>query len=145
MTIAPASNRNRLTPLVSDLNPVMRRSVERLNASTFARPFLLGRLTARFQLFEGYRSPERQMHLFTVEKTTKARPWQSAHQYGLAVDYAIRVKNQDGTVYWSWADNAPWELLKSLAAEVGLDVPIAWDRGHVEHPAFARLKITIKP
>ena len=40
-----------------------------------------------FLPFEGYRSPERQNYLFHVMKTTKARAFQSAHNYGLAVDF----------------------------------------------------------
>lgn len=90
--------------------------------------------------FEGYRSPERQAHLFTVEKTTKARPWQSAHQYGLAVDFAcLRVENDmiiPNSWFWAQADHKSWGELKRIAAVEGLDIPISWDRGHVQHPLW---------
>ena len=39
--------------------------------------------------FEGLRSPDRQAHLLS-KGTTKAGPWKSAHQYGLAVDFVPR-------------------------------------------------------
>ena len=43
-------------------------------------------------VFEGYRSPERQQWLYDQGRTrdgkiiTYAKPWESFHQYGLAVD-----------------------------------------------------------
>ena len=97
--------------------------------------------TARFEPFEGYRSPRRQEHLFSVTKTTKARPWQSAHQYGLAVDFAIEIVNPSKSstapdFLWKWYSDAPWGKLKILALRYGLDIPIKNDLGHVEHPWF---------
>lgn len=94
----------------------------------------------RFELFEGYRNPMRQHHLLTVRKTTKARPWQSAHQYGLAADYAVAIYKDDQFVSWSWNENAPWNSLKVIALSVQLDIPIAWDKGHVEDPTFRLIK-----
>lgn len=93
--------------------------------------------------FEGYRSPVRQYHLLTRTKNTKAGPWQSAHQYGLAVDFAGLRIEQDGLIVpgsWAW-DQVPkhlWETLKREAIREGLDVPIAWDRGHVIHPLITK-------
>ena len=94
----------------------------------------------RFELFEGFRHPERQHYLLTVSKTTKARPWQSAHQYGLAADFAVAVYEDGEFTRWSWAENAPWPRLKVEALTVGLDIPIRWDFGHVEDPVFRLVK-----
>lgn len=95
------------------------------------------------QPFEGYRSPMRQNYLFSLgTKITKARAWQSAHQYGLAVDFAgLRIEN-DLIVpnSWSWDVNESlWPKLKREAALSGLDIPIQWDRGHVIHPVVTKL------
>lgn len=89
--------------------------------------------------FEGYRHPERQNHLFSVEKTTKARPYESAHQYGLALDFAGRWITHENVIgAWFWPDSTHkcWDELKRRAAIEGLDVPIIWDRGHVQHPLW---------
>lgn len=55
------------------------------------------------QLFEGWRSPVRQEILYKQGRTlpgkvvTRARAWQSWHQYGIAGDIALRVGGK-----WSW-------------------------------------------
>lgn len=92
-----------------------------------------GETKTRFEFFEGYRSPERQDYLFSITKTTKARPWQSAHQYGLAADFVPRHNGR-----WSWDGHHDYEFLKKAAREFGMDVPIAWDLCHVEHRAMFR-------
>src|SRR5712692_1332214 len=78
------------------LHPIFREKARRL----------LGRLAAEgipFQLFEGLRSPERQQYLYAQGRTrpgpivTKAQPWTSYHQYGLAGDFVLF---ENGV--WSW-------------------------------------------
>lgn len=129
---------------LDNLHPIMRPLVNQLVAklhwlewkSADGRP-------ARFALFEAYRSPERQDRLFEQGNVTKARGWQSAHQYGLAVDFAVIVSTGDwpeNSEGWAWPDDAPWPDLKAAAERCGLRVPIEWDRGHVEHPAFRRVR-----
>lgn len=89
-----------------------------------------------FRVFEGYRSPMRQRFLYEQEpRVTQANAWQSAHNFGLAVDFVPWVF-KDGQHVWSWADEHPWDFLKERAKIFGLHVPIAWDRGHVEHQAW---------
>lgn len=88
-----------------------------------------------FRPFEGYRSPERQNYLFHVTKTTKAKAFQSAHNYGLAVDYVPWV---NGT--WSWDEHHRWDALDFCATQRGLFRPIKWDRPHIEHPIWAAVK-----
>lgn len=128
---------------LTNLHPIMRDLVVRLCLHLEA-DFTSALTLSKFQLFEGYRSPERQHELFTDGRsTTKADAWQSAHQYGLAVDFAGRVNGLNGEV-WSWNPQIDWAHLRMRALEVGLDVPLDWDKGHVEHPHFKILKRRIR-
>lgn len=84
--------------------------------------------------FETYRTPSRQEWLLVHTQSTKAPPWSSSHQYGLAVDFVPYVEGQ-----WSWQEQPEiWKFLAEEAARVGLRVPYAWDKVHVEHPLFLR-------
>ena len=128
---------------INDLHPLMRDPVRKLEG-VLLDAGLLGTGTAPgFRLFEGYRSPERQDHLFkTTPSVTRARGWQSAHQYGLAVDYVWWTGSE-----WSWnALDHPWDQLRSaafLGGKVGLTAPLKWDLPHIEHPDWKRLKQVI--
>ncbi len=84
--------------------------------------------------FETYRDPEMQDLAFR-SGTSKARAFESAHQFGLAVDFVPFV---DG--HWNWRDGQWWEVLDREAAALGLLTPVSWDRPHVEHPAFAGVR-----
>lgn len=95
----------------------------------------------RFAPFEGFRHPARQYDLFARGKVTKARPWESAHQYGLAVDFACVAIDQIGKATgWHWPDGGDWDWLKRQSRKVGLDIPIRWDRGHVVHPIWSEYR-----
>ena len=54
-------------------------------------------------VFEAFRPAKRQEHLYAQGRTaegrlvTRAKPWLSWHQYGLAADIVFKVKNE-----WSW-------------------------------------------
>lgn len=98
-----------------------------------------GRTRTLFRVFETYRSPERQEAL-RLEGSSNARAWQSAHQYGLAADF-VPVDDVTG---WNWDEDNDWAWLKSRALSLGLDVPIVWDKVHVQHPAFNELKTRIR-
>lgn len=96
----------------------------------------------RFEIFETFRSPVRQLHL-KAEGVSKAGAWQSAHQYGLAADFVpkldTRLANKLGVKpgwYWPEVTDPAWQVLKTCAAEAGLVQPISWDKPHVEHPMF---------
>lgn len=62
--------------------------------------------------FETYRSPSRQNTLYAQGRTaagkivTKAKAWQSFHQYGSAIDVVFFI---DGR--WSWDEHLPWDKL----------------------------------
>lgn len=102
-----------------------------------------------FHPFECFRDPARQSELI-ARGTSKARPWQSAHNYGLAVDFVARLDQHGrdplpGAVLtagakWSWLDSHDWTFLKKKAESLGLSVPIKWDRCHVEHPLWAKIR-----
>lgn len=88
-------------------------------------------------LLEGYRSPERQNLLSGNPNTTKARGYQSYHQFGLAADVAFK---RNGKVVISERD--PWamrgyELYGAVAESVGLTWGGRWksikDFGHTEY------------
>ncbi len=91
-----------------------------------------------FELFEAYRTPARQRHLYEIGRTrelsrgkvTNARPWQSFHQYGLAVDIVLKLKSG-----WSWDTSgknaAGWALLQKYGAQAGLR-PVSWEKPHLE-------------
>lgn len=113
------------------LHPRFRQAVAGLLAS-------LAQAGAPFRVFESYRTPERQKWLYDQGRTrpgsivTKAPPWRSMHQYGLAADLVLFIDGQ-----WSWRDSGPlaahWALLRQHAAAAGLRT-LSWEAPHVEWP-----------
>ncbi|MBM4284748.1 MAG: hypothetical protein FJ128_05810 [Deltaproteobacteria bacterium] len=89
-----------------------------------------------FRLFEGFRTPSRQQYLYDQGRTrpgpivTKARPWQSYHQYGVSGDFVLYENGQ-----WSWNDKGPkaawWDRLHQLGQQVGLE-PLSWEKPHLQ-------------
>ncbi len=88
-------------------------------------------------LLEGYRSPNRQNMLSGNPNTTRARAYQSYHQFGLAADVAFK---RNGKVVITERD--PWamrgyELYGQVAESVGLTWGGRWksikDYGHTEY------------
>lgn len=96
-----------------------------------------GVLTQFYLPFQGYRDPLEQINLLK-SKTSKAGPWQSAHNYGMAVDI-VGWNLRDG---WNWqpADSQDWKEVGVIAVNAGLFRPIAWDKPHVEHPLWSSIK-----
>lgn len=77
------------------------------------------------ELFEGFRTPERQENLYwSKPPITKARAWQSFHQYGLACDLAFQV---DGK--WSWSGD--WNGVTDVMKDYGFET-ITWERPHFQ-------------
>ena len=102
-----------------------------------------------FQLFESYRHPGRQFEVFT-KGTSKAGPYKSAHQFGLAGDWVPYLSPVEAEALgerigervlpgWNWHSSHDWLFLKKCAEQVGLVVPMDWDRAHVEHPDWPNL------
>jgi peptidoglycan L-alanyl-D-glutamate endopeptidase CwlK len=79
-------------------------------------------------VFEGYRTPERQQWLYEAGRdragiiVTKARPWQSAHQFGLAVDLAF-----GGDKAWTW--QGPWDQVIDTFSRYGFE-SLSWEKAH---------------
>ena len=81
------------------------------------------------RVFETYRHPARQWYLYN-QKASKAQAWQSAHQYGLAADFAGHIND-----HWTWdLPERVWQQLTEMANDVKLARPITWDLGHIQHP-----------
>ena len=89
-----------------------------------------------FRIFETYRSSARQIEMLNA-KTSKAKPGQSAHNFGLAADYV-----QFGPDGWHWpdADCECWDDLAEAARLCDLETPIQWDRPHVQVPEWRAIR-----
>lgn len=115
--------------VMEHLHPVFREKVQ-----TLVQMFTNERLP--FRLFEGFRTPQRQHDLYTRGRTqpgsivTKAQPWSSHHQYGVAGDFVLFINGN-----WSWDDSGErrqwWSMLHELARQVGLE-PISWETPHLQ-------------
>ncbi len=114
---------------LSHLHPIFRTKVFRLQKQLAAEDL-------PFQIFEGCRSPQRQQYLFDQGRTrpgpvvTHARPWTSAHQYGLAADFVLFENNR-----WSWDTSGRrqgwWQRLHALGREQGLE-PLSFELPHLQ-------------
>lgn len=72
-----------------------------------------------------YRSPQEQNELYFAGKS-KARAGQSAHNYGLAVDYHFDPQGWNVPKDW-------WEFGDQVARYVGLESGISWrDANHIQ-------------
>ena len=94
------------------------------------------------EVFEAWRSPRRQRDVYrSGQGRTRADAWMSAHQYGLAVDFA-KPKGRS----WTWeVEQRHWAYLQVVAKGVGLVVPSpGWDPWHVEHPKFLEFNRVLK-
>lgn len=112
---------------MTTLHPFGRLQFQRLKASLEEDTF--------FRVFETTRGAARQGLLY-VDGKTKAQGWQSPHQYGLAVDFVPYINNR-----WTWdVPDEVWQLLSDRATKFGLRCDIRWDRAHVEHPIFDRVR-----
>lgn len=95
-------------------------------------------------VYEGARSPGRQQELYDVGRdpklahygrtVTRAKPYQSAHQYGLAADLVFYVGG-----HWTWEEprRGQWDRMQMLAHKAGL-VTLSFERPHVQLPGFHR-------
>lgn len=92
------------------------------------------------RIFEAYRAPIRQQHLYELGRTkpgkivTTKTALNSWHQYGLAVDMAFL--NTDGR--WHW--NGDWEKLIEISKNHGLKNLSPFEKAHFE----LQTKLTIK-
>lgn len=103
---------------------------------------LRARLSARgvgMRVLETVRPPERQAELYAQGRTrpgrivTHARPWESAHQWGLAADTAPIPDTA-----------ANWKVLRQEARLVGFRLIGEWDPGHLEHPSWPKVLAALR-
>lgn len=122
---------------LAHLHPSFREQVEGLIAD-------LKKAGVPMKIFEAWRSPERQAHLFAQGRTrdlhkgtvTNADAWHSYHQYGLAVDMVI-----DRPGHGMWETGTPaadgwWKAYHDLAEKRGLE-RLSFEMPHVQ-PAGLR-------
>ena len=83
----------------------------------------------RIAIFETYRAPSRQTALFTAGHS-KAKAWQSWHQYGLAVD--IVFLDDTGNVTWNGDYDALASKLKCDKIAWSGDWKNSYERCHFE-------------
>lgn len=91
-----------------------------------------------FKLFEGWRSPQRQAALYSQGRDshrpgpilTRARAWESYHQYGMACDFVLFI---DGK--WSWDTEGKfdhyWRRLTEIGEMYGLE-GLSWEKPHLQ-------------
>ena len=123
-----AFNANELHPAARDIFATMTHRLE--------EGWKNGHTLTWFKPFEGYRSPERQDALFK-EGTTRAKRFQSGHQYGLCVDFVPWLPDDQ---QWSWDLTHDWKYLREVANGLGLLTPLKWDLPHVEHPIWFQVR-----
>lgn len=102
-----------------------------------------GGTKTNFKVFETLRHPLRQQELL-ARRATKAGPWESPHQYGLACDFvpylsvdeALALADKIGERVepgWNWHSSHDWKSLRETAnATYGAECMITWDPGHVQ-------------
>ena len=131
------------------LHPKFRRICEGL-AQDLIRRYEAGETKTRFEIFETYRTPMRQRDLMK-KGVSKAGPFQSAHQFGLAADFVPHLSPEEAAALsattgervfpgWNWHSSHDYRFLATAAQHFKLSVPITWDPCHVEHPNFVKLR-----
>jgi peptidoglycan L-alanyl-D-glutamate endopeptidase CwlK len=126
--------------------------------STLLYPALLERVLAILEdcrsegadywAISGLRTPQEQLAIYEQGRTrpghvvTQSKPWQSAHQYGLAVDFARDADASRTGLQPSWKA-ADYDILGRVAVRHGL----VWgghfkcrDAPHVQWPDFVTAK-----
>lgn len=118
------------------LRPDFAERVAKLRARLFGENIPL-------EVFESVRSPSRQAELYAQGRVegqpgwgrtvTKAKPYQSAHQYGLAVDFVFKVND-----VWTWDEPEPlmWSRFTRYAVECGLQT-LSFEKPHVQMDPFS--------
>ena len=138
MTTPPRNEVRLVTDCPFQVHPVAQKAFAALQRAC-VEDFAAGKTRTFFRPFEAYRSAEDQ-EAARARGASKAKAWQSAHQVGLAVDFVP----YSASIGWNWDENADYAYLRAAARRFGLDVPITWDRVHVEHPAWAELKAALR-
>ncbi|WP_444685715.1 M15 family metallopeptidase [Alkalicoccus luteus] len=119
---------NQLHPLVEEAKEELLRRAEEQNI--------------RLVITEGYRSPDRQDELYARGRSadgdivTNAAAWESYHNYGLAIDYALET--DDGLVWdietdFNGSGEPDWLEVAAIAKDIGFEWGGDWD-GFSDYP-----------
>lgn len=111
-----------------------------------------GRTKTRFEIFETYRDPIRQADLLK-KGVSKAGPFESAHQLGLACDFVPYLSPEEALALgerkgervlpgWNWDPSHDYSFLATAAELFKLSRPITWDPCHIEHPNWRKHRLT---
>ena len=125
-------NPNKRETSLDLLHPKIRQKVKELIADLAAN-------SVPMKVFESYRTPERQAHLYAQGRTrdlhkgkvTNADGWKSYHQYGVAVDMVI---DHPSYGMWDTSDSIArgwWDKYHELAEKHGLE-PLSFEKPHVQ-------------
>ena len=107
--------------------------------------------TLLLRVFESIRPPSRQNALYAQGRdrakpdygrtVTKARAYQSAHQFGLAVDLVFFVRGK-----WTWEEPFPgaWDRLHAAARGCGLEA-LSFEKPHLQLVDFDFRRLTPGP
>ncbi|MCP5086394.1 MAG: hypothetical protein GY952_06290 [Rhodobacteraceae bacterium] len=131
-TPSSAINPNKRETSLDLLHPKIRQRVKDLIADLKAKKVPM-------KVFESYRTPERQAHLFAQGRTrdlhkgkvTNADAWQSYHQYGVAVDMVIDHPDHGMWDTGSAKTRGWWKKYHELAEKHGLE-PLSFEMPHVQ-------------
>lgn len=134
---------------ISLLHPKFARAVKRLS-EYLIDAHETRRTKSRFEIFETYRDPVRQADLLR-KGVSKAGPFESAHQCGLAVDFVPYLSAEEAEAWsltmgervlpgWNWHPSHDYRFLATAAETFKLCVPISWDPCHVEHPNWRKFR-----
>jgi len=92
-----------------------------------------------FQMFEGFRSPQRQDHIYLQGRApsrpgqilTQHRAWESYHQFGLAADFGM-VVGSEWYFDMSPANDLLWTRLREIGEDYGLE-SLEGEKGHLQY------------
>lgn len=127
----------------SHIHPTLRDKTVALDSALAAKGIPLA-------LYEGARTPQRQVELYAIGRgvgspgrtVTRAKAWTSFHQFGCAVDYVFFV---DGKWTWEEPTKGMWSEYAGIAAALGLR-SLSFEIPHVELPlALTSLQRGIYP
>lgn len=137
--ILPDLDEEDATP-VTDIHPVVLAQKNKLVAK--ARE-----IGIRIMITDGYRSDEEQNRLYSKGRSTEgnivtnAKAGESLHNYGLAIDFAIRLN--DGSVIWDMEydgnrnGKSDWLEVVSIAKDLGFE----WGGDWTNFPDYPHLQM----
>jgi peptidoglycan L-alanyl-D-glutamate endopeptidase CwlK len=129
-----------IATLASTMQPIVRKFVEQARAAGY-----------RVVIASGTRTMGEQAALYAKGRTaggakvTNAPPGESAHNFGLAVDFAFGNAIGQPT----WPEGAPWAAVAAIGKRLGLEWGGDWkggfvDRPHLELPVWRNVRTAWK-